>query len=131
MTLALQVALVGNDNDGKVVLVLDAQDLLVKRRDFFKRVSARDGVDAQKAFARSHVLLPHGTAISIMRTSKGAPVFLLACSVENVKEGDFLVNDALLAVRVLNGRIVFVHKVRLDELNGERRLADACADKSE
>lgn len=38
---------------------------------------------------------------------------------------DTLTNDHLFAVGVLNGRIVFVHKVILDQLNGERRFANA------
>jgi hypothetical protein len=48
---------------------------------------------------------------------EGSPVLLLASSVEDVEQRDLVVNDALLPVRVLDRRVVLVHKVRLDELD--------------
>ena len=61
LPLKLKVALVGDDNDGERVLVLHAQDLLVERADFLKRVPRGDRVDEQKPFTGPHVLLSHGT----------------------------------------------------------------------
>jgi len=41
----LKVTLIGDDNDGERVLILHAENLLVKRADFLKRVPRGDGVD--------------------------------------------------------------------------------------
>ena len=51
------------------------------------------------------------------------PVLLLARSVENIEQSHLVVDDTLLAVTVLNGRVVFVDEVALDKLNGQRTLA--------
>lgn len=59
--------------------------------DFFEGLAVVDGVDEQKAFTGAHVLLPHGR------------VLLLAGSIEDVQQGDFVVDDALLAVGVCSG----------------------------
>lgn len=82
----LQIALVSDNNDGEVVLVLDAQDLLLVRHDFLKGLARGDRVDQKEAFSRAHVLLSHGR------------VFLLASRVQNVQQGDFIIDHALLAV---------------------------------
>jgi len=42
LTLVFEIALVGNEDDGEKVLVLDAEDLLVKSRDFLERVAGCD-----------------------------------------------------------------------------------------
>lgn len=89
--LFLQIALVGDDNDGKVVLVLDAQDLLLEGHDFFEGLARRYGVDEQEALAGAHVLFPH------------CRVFLLARRVEDVQQSDLIVDHALLAVGVCWG----------------------------
>lgn len=58
-TLLLQITLVGNDDDGEVILVLDAQDLLLEGHDFFEGLTRCDGVDKQEALAGTHVLFSH------------------------------------------------------------------------
>ena len=88
LAFALQIALVTHDNHGEVVLVLHPQDLLLESRDFLEALSRRDGVDEQEAFASAHVLLSHGR------------VLLLTGGIEDVEQGNLIVNDALLAVRV-------------------------------
>jgi len=61
LPLEFEVAFVCDDDDGKRVLVLHAQNLLVERADFLERVPRGDRVDEQKPFAGPHVLLAHGT----------------------------------------------------------------------
>lgn len=45
-------------------------------------------------------------------------------SVEDVKQAGLIIDGHLLAVRVLNGRIVLIDEVVLDELDGKSALAD-------
>ena len=65
LSLALEIALVADDDYREVVLVLDAQDLLVEGGDFLERVAGGDGVHEQEAFAGSHVLFSHRTVTQI------------------------------------------------------------------
>ena len=51
LAFVLEVALVGNDDDGERVLVLYSEDLLVEGRYFFKRVARGDRIDEQEAFS--------------------------------------------------------------------------------
>lgn len=88
LSLALQIALVSDNNNWEVVLVLDSQDLLLKGHDLLEGLSAGDAVDQKEALAGAHVLLAHGG------------VLFLASGIENVEKGDLIVNDALLAVRI-------------------------------
>ena len=86
--LLLQIALVADDDDGEIVLVLDAQDLLLEGHDFFEGLARRYGVDEQEALAGPHVLFPH------------CRVLLLACCIQDVQQGDLIVDDTLLAVGI-------------------------------
>lgn len=88
MSLALEIALVAHDDHGEVVLVLDPEDLLLEGHDLLERLTVDYRVDEQEALAGPHVLLAHGR------------VLLLAGCVEHVEQGDLIVDDALLAVRV-------------------------------
>ena len=72
LTLVLQVALVGNEDDREAILVLHPQDLLVECADFLERIPGGDGVDEQESLARTHVLLPHGPAVQ--KTIRQLPV---------------------------------------------------------
>lgn len=51
LALVLEVALVGDDDDGEVVPVLDAEDLLVERRDLLERGARGDRVNKEEALA--------------------------------------------------------------------------------
>lgn len=95
----LQVALVRHDDDGEVILVLYAQDLLVKREDLIEAVTRGDAVYQKEALPRPHVLFPHGR------------VLLLSGCVQDIEQCHLFVNHTLFAVRVLNRRVVFVDKV--------------------
>ena len=64
LALVLKIALVGNEDDGEEVLVLDTENLLVKGRDFLKGVARCDRVDEQETFAGAHVLFTHRTKIN-------------------------------------------------------------------
>lgn len=155
-TLLLQITLVGNDNDGEVILVLDAQDLLLEGHDFFEGLARCNGVDEQETLAGSHVLFSHSR------------VFLLACCIQDIQQSDFIIDHTLLAVGIcrrkkipnqlccstwgptplgkrdtiraadetgreggvfavltFNCWIVLVHKVTLDQLDGQAGLSDA------
>ena len=72
LSLLLQIALVADQDDGEIVLVLDAQYLLLEGEDFLEGLFGGDGVDEQEAFSGSHVLLSHGG------------VFFLAGGIEDV-----------------------------------------------
>lgn len=86
--LALQIALVANNDHREVVLVLDAQDLLLEGCDFLKALTRGDGVDEQETLACPHVLLAHRA------------VLLLTGGIENIEQSDLIINYALFAVRV-------------------------------
>jgi hypothetical protein len=60
LSLGVQIALVSDNNDGEVVLVLDAQNLLLECDDLLEALARCDAVDEQEAFACSHILLAHG-----------------------------------------------------------------------
>lgn len=92
-TVLLQIALVTDNNDGEIVLVLDAENLLLEGHDFFEGLTRCDRVDEQEALAGAHVLFPH------------CRVLLLACRIENVQESDLIVDNTLLAVGVWKKRI--------------------------
>lgn len=128
---ALQIALVAHDDHGEVVLVLDSQNLLLEGCDLFETLTGRDGVNEQKPFACSHVLLSHGR------------VLFLAGGIEDIKQRDLVVNDTLLSVRVcdkgsidaasknetglrhtLDCWVVFIDEMTLNQLNRETRFTD-------
>jgi len=109
LPLIFQVAFVSRDNDGEGILVLDAENLLVKCGDFLERIARGDRVHQEEALSGAHVLLPHGTnhASSVRRLdhiqkNKNTPIFLLSGRVEDIKQRYFLIDDTLLAVRVLD-----------------------------
>jgi len=113
LAFVLEVALVGDDDDGERVLVLDAEDLLVESADFFEGVARGDGVDEEEALSGAHVLLAHRA------------IFFLSGGVEHVEQSDLVIDDALFPVRVLDGGVVLVDEVALDELDRQGGLADA------
>ena len=84
----IQVALVSDDDDGKVVLVLDPQDLLLEGGNLDEARPAGDGVDQQEALAGAHVLLPHRR------------ILFLAGGVQDIEQGYLIVDHALLAIRI-------------------------------
>jgi hypothetical protein len=88
LPLAIKIALVANHNHGEVVLVLDAQNLLLERHNLLEALAVGYRVDEQEALACAHVLLPHGR------------ILLLTGCVEDIEQRDLVVDDALLAVRV-------------------------------
>jgi len=115
LPLAVEIALVANDDHGEVVLVLYSQDLLLECHDLLEALPVGYRVDEQEALSCAHVLLAHGR------------VLLLAGCVEHIEQRNLVVDDALLAVRVLDGRIVLVYKVALDQLDSQTRLSDSTA----
>jgi hypothetical protein len=86
LPLAVEIALVADDNHGEVVLVFYAQDLLLEGHDLLEALAVGYRVDEQEALAGPHVLLAHGR------------VLLLAGRVEHVEQRDLVVDDTLLAV---------------------------------
>jgi len=105
LTLVFQIALVRHDDNGERVLVLHTEDLLVECADFFERIAGGDRVYEKETLSRAHVLLTHSA------------VLLLSSRVQNIKQRDLLINDALLPVGVFDGWVILVNEVALDELN--------------
>lgn len=112
LSLILEIALVSHDNDRERILILNTEDLLMESANFLKRIAGGDRVNEEEAFTSAHVLLAH------------SPVFLLTSRVEDVEQRDLIIDDALLAVRVLNCRVVFVDEMALNELDSEGRFTD-------
>ena len=94
LTVVVQIALVSNEHDGDLVLVLHTKDLLTEGGDFVKGGARGDGKDAEETLARAHVLVTHGA------------VLLLTGSVEDIKETGLIVDGDLLAVAVLDGGVL-------------------------
>lgn len=88
LSLALQIALVADDNDRERVLVLDSKDLLLECDDLLEALPRCYTVDQQKTLARPHVLLAHRR------------VFFLSGGIEHVQQRYLVVDHALLPVRV-------------------------------
>lgn len=63
LSLGVQIALVSDDNDGEVVLVLDAQNLLLECDDLFEALARCYAVNEKEALACPHVLLAHGRVL--------------------------------------------------------------------
>jgi len=111
-SLALQIALVADNNHGEVVLVLDAENLLLESGDLLETLARSDVVNKQETLSRPHVLFAHGA------------VLLLTGGVENIEKSDLVVNVALLAVRVFDRRVIFVDEMALDQLDRQARFTD-------
>jgi hypothetical protein len=88
LTLALKIALVTDNDHREVVLVFDAQDLLLEGGDFLEALAGCDVVDQKETLSCPHVLLAHGT------------VLLLTSGIENVEKSDLIVDVTLLAIRI-------------------------------
>lgn len=130
LSLALQIALVAHDDDGKVVLVLYSEDLLLEGHDFLEALPARNAVHQQEALSRPHVLFTHGR------------VLLLAGCIEDIQERVLGIDHAPLAVRIwwqlatgseewcrarahtFDCGIIFVDEVALDQLDGQAGFSD-------
>lgn len=99
LPLALQIALVAHDDHGEIVLVLDPQDLLLECCNFLETLPGCNRVNEQESLAGPHILLPH----------RG--VFFLAGGIENVEQGNLIVNNALLSVGVCDNGLLVYHAV--------------------
>ena len=88
LPLAVEIALVSNNDHGEVVLVLHTQDLLLECHDLLEALPVGYRVDQQKALAGPHVLFAHGS------------VLLLASCVKNIEQSDLVIDDTLLTVRI-------------------------------
>jgi len=112
LPLELKVTLVGDNDDRERILVLYSQDLLVEGADFLERIAGGDRVDEKEALAGSHVLLPHST------------IFFLSSRIQHVEKGNLLINDALLSVRIFDGRVIFVNEMALNKLDSQSGFSD-------
>lgn len=102
-----------------LLCVLDPLDLLPVGGDVLEGLCVVDGEDEEEPFPRAHVLVAHGR------------VLLLSGRVEDVEEARLAVDDHLLAVRVLYGRVVLVHEVVLDQLDRQGGLPHAAGCKAQ
>jgi len=110
LSFRLEIALVTHNDHWKVVLIFDAQYLLLECDDLFERLPLGYGVDKQETFTGPHVLLSH------------CRVFLLTCGIEHIEECDFVIDNTLLAIRVCRwsgqyrtGRVV-IHSIGYTDL---------------
>ena len=109
----LQVPLVPREDERHFVGVLDLQDFVVQFDGFVIRLARREREHEQEAVALAHVHVAH----------RG--VLLLPRRVEDVQEARHVVDGDLLAVRVLDGRVVLDDELVLHKADGHCRLADA------
>lgn len=84
----LQIDLVSYENHGDMVLVLDPAYLLMEGGDLVEALTGCDGVDEKETLAGAHVLLAHSR------------VLFLSGRVEDVKESNCAVDNALLSVGI-------------------------------
>ena len=106
LSFIFQVTLVCHDNNRDIILILHAQYLLVENVDFLEGVARGNRVYKQKTLPSPHILLSHSTINSISQvkanvacaTGKDILVFFLTCSVEDIKKGDLVVDNALFSV---------------------------------
>jgi len=107
-----KIALVTAEDHGDVINILHTENLFAEGSDFVERATGSDSVDEEEALAGAHVLVTHSA------------VFLLTSSIEDIEEGGLTVDGDLLPVTVLDGRIVFIDEVILDELDSKSGLSD-------
>lgn len=62
-----EVAFVANENNGDVVAIFDATNLLATVGHFSKGLGVVDGEDEQKTFSGPHVLVSHGAVLFLSR----------------------------------------------------------------
>jgi len=105
LALVLEVGLVADEDHGDLISVLGAEDLVVEDGDLLERGLGGDVVDEEEALAVAHPLVLHGGEL------------LLAGGVENVEQSGFIVDDDLLAVRVLDGGVWTWRKEKKDEVS--------------
>ena len=85
--------------------LLACLDLLPVLADGLETLGVVDSEDYEESLPGSHVLVPHGA------------VLLLAHHRGQLQKTDLSVNYDLLSVAVLNGGVVLVHKMILDQLD--------------
>ena len=95
-TLVVQIALVANQDHRHIVAVLDAQDLFAQVGKVVEGRLRNNRVDEHKALAVLHVQIAHGREL------------LRAGRIENLEHALLVVDLDLLAVRVLDGRVLCV-----------------------
>ena len=108
----VEVALVAHKDDGHVLRVLHAEDLLAHVAEVVEAAQGHDGVHQDEALPVLHVEVSHGGEL------------LCARSVEDLEHALLAVDLALLPVRVLDRGVVLLDKDALHEENGDGRLAD-------
>mmetsp|Transcript_446 Transcript_446/g.1544 ORF Transcript_446/g.1544 Transcript_446/m.1544 type:complete len:256 (-) Transcript_446:202-969(-) len=112
--LLLQIQLVADQHDGDILaILLDAEDLCAQLRRGFEAGRCCDAVCQHESLARLHVLVTERT------------VLLLSSGVHNIQHASGSVHLHQLPVRVLDGGVILLHEVALDEAHGESRLADS------
>lgn len=111
----LQVALVSHQNHGHIVGVLNSQNLLPQVHEVIEGRLGGDGIDENEALAILHVQVAHGREL------------LGAGGVQNFEHTLLAIHLHLLAIAVLNGRVILLDKDALHKLDGQRRFAHTAA----
>jgi len=112
LALVGKIAFVAAEDHWDVVDVLDTEDLFAEGCDFIEGAAGSDSVNEEEALASAHVLIAH------------CAVLLLAGGIKDIEEGGLTVDCNLLPVAILDGRIVLINEVVLDQLDSKGGLAD-------
>jgi len=107
-SLMFQICLVADQQHGEFISIFDPENESMETEHFFEAVPIGNGEDQQESLTRSEILLSHRAE------------FLLTRRVEHLQFADVLIDEALLRVRIFNGRIIISDEILLDKLNGER-----------
>jgi len=111
----LQVALVANQHKGHVITILNPEDLFSEILKIVEGGLCGNTVDEDEPLTVLHVQVAHRG--KLFRSG----------SVEDLQHALLPVHLDLLAVGVLDRRVVLLHEDALDKLDSERRLAHPAA----
>ena len=103
----VEIALIPDEDDGDVLRVLHAEDLLPHVAEVVEAAEGHDGVHQDEALPVLHVEVAHGRELLGPR------------SVEDLEHALLAVDLALLAVGILDRGVVLFNKDPLDEKNGD------------
>lgn len=111
LPLVLQVELVRHEEHWHALRTLDARDELLHRLDVLEGLVIRQAVDDDEALAVLDIQVAHRREL------------LGAGGVEDLEHARRVVHLDLLAVEILDRRVVLLHEATGHELDGERTLA--------
>lgn len=124
LSLFTQIRFVADQQHWIFVAIFNAQNLLLEFADFRETRGVRQREDEQKSLAGPHVLFAHGAELFLagcvedcccwgkIMNPVGTEILFLYRAL-TVKAGWLVIDDALLGVGVLDGRVVVGHEKTL------------------